>query len=42
MEVGEALLGPSCLKGHECEQEMLVLLMNSPRAGECAYDSEYV
>jgi len=42
MEGGQALLCPSCLKGHECDEEMLVLLMNSPRAGECAYGSEHV
>jgi len=42
MEGGEDLLCRSCRQGHECDEEMLVRLMNSPRAGECAYGSEYV
>lgn len=42
MEGGEAWLCTSCLEGHECEEEMLVRVMNSPRCGVCAYGSEFL
>ena len=42
MEGEDAFLCPSCLEGHECDQEMLVRVMNSPRSGVCAYGSEDV
>ncbi len=35
------LLCSSCLGKHECDDEMFVRVMNSPRSGVCAYGTEY-
>ena len=34
---GKGLLCESCAEDHECGEEMLLPVVNSPRMGECAY-----
>ena len=34
---GEGLLCESCAEEHECDEEMLLPVVNSPRMGECGY-----
>ena len=36
-EEGEGLLCAKCAKKHECGEDMLLPVINSPRAGVCAY-----
>ncbi len=42
MDRDTGLLCPSCLEKHDCEEEMIVRVMNSPRSGVCAYGAEHV
>ena len=37
MEDCNALFCPACLQNHDCEDAMVVRVMNSPRCGVCAY-----
>lgn len=37
-EEDSGLLCDACAKSHECEDYMLLPLVNSPRAGECGFD----
>ncbi|KKL99216.1 hypothetical protein LCGC14_1816630 [marine sediment metagenome] len=34
---GKGLLCESCVEDHECDEEMLLPVVNSPRMGECGY-----
>ena len=35
---GEGFLCDSCVEDHECDEEMLLPVVNSPRMGMCAYE----
>lgn len=42
MEGSEGILCPACMQRHKCDEAFLLRVMNSPRAGVCAYGSEHV
>lgn len=38
---GEGWLCESCAKNHECDEDMFLPVLNSPRTGVCGYTGSY-